>query len=166
MKFCDTQIRFAVGCAALIWVCSDGLLLAQDKARSASASNKADKTQVTEPKSAPVKRKRKQKRTQKPLPHNTETMLADKPKPPTPSPQPTAAAPSKRAPIEDDADVRTEGDKSIKTMEFTGLDIEGQLKTPQMLFFLNRLRAEFDRPRLPHRSFMPELEASREDKEL
>ena len=50
--------------------------------------------------------------------------------------------------------------------EFSGLDIEGQLKTPQMLFFLNRLRAEFDRPRLPHRSFMPELARAREHKEL
>jgi hypothetical protein len=45
-------------------------------------------------------------------------------------------------------------------MEFSGLDIEGQLKTPQMLYFLNRLRAEFGHPRLPHRSFMPDLERS------
>ena len=28
---------------------------------------------------------------------------------------------------------------------------------PQLLYFLNRLRTEFDRPRLPQRSFMPEL---------
>jgi hypothetical protein len=59
-----------------------------------------------------------------------------------------------------EADVRKEGDTQVKTMEFSGLDIEGQLKTPQMLYFLNRLRAEFGHPRLPHRSFMPELERS------
>jgi hypothetical protein len=59
-----------------------------------------------------------------------------------------------------DADVRTEGGTQVKMMEFSGLDIEGQLKTPQMLYFLNRLRAEFGHPRLPHRSFMPELERS------
>jgi hypothetical protein len=55
-------------------------------------------------------------------------------------------------------DVRVEGDTQVKVMEFSGLDIEGQLKTPQMLYFLNRMRAEFGRPRLPHRSFMPELQ--------
>jgi hypothetical protein len=59
-----------------------------------------------------------------------------------------------------DPNVRTEGDTQVKVMEFSGLDIEGQLKTPQMLYFLNRMRAEFGRPRLPHRSFMPELQRS------
>lgn len=62
------------------------------------------------------------------------------------------------------ADVHTEGDTQVKVMEFSGLDIEGQLKTPQMLYFLNRMRAEFGRPRLPHRSFMPELEQSTKEK--
>jgi hypothetical protein len=59
-----------------------------------------------------------------------------------------------------DADerVRKEDGEEIKTVEFGGLDIEGQLKTPQMLYFLNRLRAEFSRPELPHRSFIPELQ--------
>jgi hypothetical protein len=64
------------------------------------------------------------------------------------------------------ADVRKEGDTEVKVMEFSGLDIEGQLKTPQMLYFLNRLRAEFGRPRLPHRSFMPELQAGTQDKAM
>lgn len=59
-----------------------------------------------------------------------------------------------------DDDVHTEGETKVKAMEFSGLDIEGQLKTPQMLYFLNRLKAEFGRPRLPHRSFMPELRRS------
>ena len=67
---------------------------------------------------------------------------------------------------EDEGDVRKEGATEIKTLEFSGLDIEGQLKTPQMLYFLNRLRAEFDRPELPHRSFMPELSRSSKEKEL
>jgi hypothetical protein len=62
------------------------------------------------------------------------------------------------------AQVHTEGGTQVKVMEFRGLDIEGQLKTPQMLYFLNRMRAEFGRPRLPHRSFMPELEHSAEER--
>ena len=53
-----------------------------------------------------------------------------------------------------------EGGSKVKVMEFSGLDITGRLKSPQLLYFLNRVRAEFDRPRLPHRSFMPELKRS------
>jgi hypothetical protein len=48
----------------------------------------------------------------------------------------------------------------VKVMEFTGLGIEGRLKSPQLVYFVQRVRAEFDRPLLPHRSFMPELAAS------
>jgi hypothetical protein len=92
---------------------------------------------------------------------------------PTPTPPPASAgraetsAPSVSPPsatvasgAEEPGEVRTEGDTQVKVMEFSGLDIEGQLKTPQMLYFLNRLRAEFGHPRLPHRSFMPELQLS------
>ncbi len=62
--------------------------------------------------------------------------------------------------------VRKEGDTEVKTLEFSGLDIDGELKTPQLLYFLTRLRAEFGRPRLPHRSFMPELSRSTAEKAL
>jgi hypothetical protein len=74
------------------------------------------------------------------------------------------AAPASRSPADSAAEIRTEGDTQVKVMEFTGLDVEGQLKTPQMLYFLKRLRAEFGRPRLPHRSLMPELQRSTESK--
>ena len=57
-----------------------------------------------------------------------------------------------------------EGDSKVKVFRFSGLDISGRLKSPQLLYFLNRLRAEFDRPKLPHRSFMPELERSTKTK--
>ena len=85
---------------------------------------------------------------------------------PDPKPQAESAAnkdaasrPAQAESELDAADVRKEGDTEVKVMEFSGLDIEGQLKTPQMLYFLNRMRAEFGRPRLPHRSFMPELQS-------
>ena len=83
---------------------------------------------------------------------------------PAPKPEREAAAPTDAqtdaasASTETPGEVRSEGDTQVKMMEFSGLDIEGQLKTPQMLYFLNRLRAEFGRPKLPHRSFMPELQ--------
>lgn len=55
---------------------------------------------------------------------------------------------------------RTEGGNKVKVIEFSGFDVNGRLKSPQLLYFLNRVRAEFDRPRLPHRSFVPELDRS------
>jgi hypothetical protein len=70
----------------------------------------------------------------------------------------TEGASAEGTAVDTTGEVRSEGDTQVKVMEFSGLDIEGQLKTPQMLYFLNRLRAEFGRPRLPHRSFMPELQ--------
>jgi hypothetical protein len=58
------------------------------------------------------------------------------------------------------AQIVKEGDTSVKVMEFSGLGIEGRLKSPQLVYFTQRVRAEFERPQLSHRSFMPELEAS------
>lgn len=153
------DFSLAVGFTVLLFVGGGAQALAEEPP-------KTKKSQVADPKREPQKNKKKrtQKRGQKP-PVSTQTQMADKDKP-KPPPKAAGAAPAAVAAMEDDADVRTEGDKSIKAVEFSGLDIEGQLKTPQMLFFLNRLRAEFDRPRLPHRSFMPELERARENKEL
>ncbi len=55
---------------------------------------------------------------------------------------------------------------NVKVFRFSGFDISGQLKSPQLLYFLNRLRAEFDRPKLPHRSFLPELERTTKERPL
>jgi len=63
-----------------------------------------------------------------------------------------------------DSDMRSEGGEKVKVFRFTGLDVAGRLKSPQLLYFLNRMRAEFDRPRLPHRSFIPELQRSAQGK--
>lgn len=64
------------------------------------------------------------------------------------------------------AQIVKEGDTSVKVMSFSGLDIEGRLKSPQLLYFVSRVHAEFDRPKLPHRSFMPELKRSGEQEPL
>ncbi|MEO0326915.1 MAG: hypothetical protein AAF447_28495 [Myxococcota bacterium] len=55
---------------------------------------------------------------------------------------------------------------NVKVFRFSGFDISGQLKSPQLLYFLNRLRAEFDLPKLPHRSFLPELERTTKERPL
>ena len=64
------------------------------------------------------------------------------------------------------AQIVKEGETSVKVMSFSGLDIEGRLKSPQLLYFVSRVHAEFDRPKLPHRSFMPELKRSGEQEPL
>jgi hypothetical protein len=81
---------------------------------------------------------------------------------PTPPPAASDEAPTKADQAK--TEVREERGEKVKAFQFSGLDIEGQLKSPQMLYFLNRLRAEFGRPRLPHRSFMPELQRSTKGK--
>jgi hypothetical protein len=49
---------------------------------------------------------------------------------------------------------------------FSGLDVEGKLKTPQLLYFLNRVKLELDTTGREKRSFLKELEQSSDDKGL
>lgn len=69
----------------------------------------------------------------------------------------SAQAAAQAAAAQADSEIVKEGDTSVKVMKFTGLGIEGRLKSPQLVYFVQRVRAEFERPELPHRSFMPEL---------
>jgi hypothetical protein len=54
-------------------------------------------------------------------------------------------------------------DKKEKTYTFGGLDIDGKLKTPQLLYFLNRMKSEFDTTTPDKRSFIPELKRTTEE---
>ena len=77
-----------------------------------------------------------------------------------------ATAQKKKAPGKADAndggptqvDPKT-GQKS-KQYTFGGLDIDGKLKTPQLLYFLNRMKSEFDIITPDKHSFIPELKRS------
>jgi hypothetical protein len=53
-----------------------------------------------------------------------------------------------------------------KVYSFTGMDVEGKLKTPQLLYFLNRIQTEFQPSTPEKRSFRNELENSASDKAL
>jgi hypothetical protein len=53
-----------------------------------------------------------------------------------------------------------------KVYTFNGLDVEGKLKTPQLLYFLNRVKLELDTTGREKRSFLKELEKSSDDKGL
>jgi hypothetical protein len=61
----------------------------------------------------------------------------------------------------------TNGNKlKTKTYTFGAMDVEGKLKTPQLLYFLNRVKLELDMSAPDKRSFMKELEQSADDKNL
>jgi hypothetical protein len=54
-------------------------------------------------------------------------------------------------------------DGGTHVFKFSELDIEGQLKSPQLVYFLRRVRAEFAAGDLGHRSFMREMSETRKE---
>lgn len=89
--------------------------------------------------------------------------------PPAPTPKPSdgagvqpAPAPGPAAP---DAAPPAAGGKP-KVFDFTGLDISGRLRTPQLLYFLDRASEELDRASLQRRSFIPEMVNSIDESKL
>jgi hypothetical protein len=62
----------------------------------------------------------------------------------------------------DAAPVKVKEDKEgVKTYKFETVEVEGRLRSPQVIYFLRRVRAEFDAGALGHRSFLGELSDSR-----
>ncbi len=57
-------------------------------------------------------------------------------------------------------------EKKARVYTFTGLDVEGKLKTPQLLYFRSRVKQELDTSTSEKRSFLKELEATTDDKGL
>ncbi len=57
----------------------------------------------------------------------------------------------------------TTADGGAKVFRFGELEIEGRLKSPQLVYFLRRVRAEFSAGDLGHRSFFPELSQTKDD---
>jgi hypothetical protein len=53
-----------------------------------------------------------------------------------------------------------------RVYDFGGLEVEGKLKTPQLLYFRTRVKQELDTSTPEKRSFMKELEKSADDKGL
>ena len=68
----------------------------------------------------------------------------------------------------DPSDAPAAGTKPSKTKVYTfgAMDVEGKLKTPQLLYFLNRVKLELEMSAPDHRSFMKELEKTAEDSNL
>ena len=47
--------------------------------------------------------------------------------------------------------------KKARVFDFGAMSFEGTMRTPQLLYFLGRVKQELDRAALEKRSFMPEL---------
>ena len=136
---------------ALLWIAEPQPTPAQDRGESATPRARQGKARAKhKARAARVKRARAAAASR----DATKPTRAREAVPP---PSSTAAA-AQAAAAGADAEIVKEGDTSVKVMKFTGLGIEGRLKSPQLVYFVQRVRAEFERPELPHRSFMPELE--------
>ncbi len=55
-------------------------------------------------------------------------------------------------------------DGGTRVFKFRELDIEGRLKSPQLVYFLRRVRAEFAAGNLGHRSFLREMSETRKER--
>jgi hypothetical protein len=77
-----------------------------------------------------------------------------------------SAAPADDATPAGDTKGATPTKIKTKTYTFGAMDVEGKLKTPQLLYFLNRVKLELDMSAPDKRSFMKELAQSADDKSL
>jgi len=108
----------------------------------------------------------KQTKQASPAPHKApSTPIAERsPSPPSSSSSSSPSSSSDSAA----ATTTTANGKTVKTKTYTfgAMDVEGKLKTPQLLYFLNRVKLELDMSAPDKRSFMKELERSADDKNL
>jgi hypothetical protein len=61
---------------------------------------------------------------------------------------------------------RSRGKSSEKIFDFTGFELAGSLRMPQLIYFLDRAQQELERASLEKRSFLPELVRSLDEEDL
>jgi hypothetical protein len=84
--------------------------------------------------------------------------LAAQPKKGTPSPKPDKPAAA--------SDNKSTGTPKVKNFDFNALDLNGRMRTPQLLYFLERANEELERASLEKRSFIPHMVRSVEEEQL
>jgi hypothetical protein len=94
---------------------------------------------------------------------------AAQPKKPGDKPAPAdAGKPSDKAgdkPTDKKKDGGKDKDK-VKNFDFNALDLSGRMRTPQLLYFLERANEELERASLEKRSFIPHIVRSVEEEKL
>jgi hypothetical protein len=61
---------------------------------------------------------------------------------------------------------KKKGDSKTKNFDFNALDLNGRMRTPQLLYFLERANEELERASLEKRSFIPHMVRSVEEERL
>jgi hypothetical protein len=56
--------------------------------------------------------------------------------------------------------------EKVKNFDFNALDLNGRMRTPQLLYFLERANEELERASLEKRSFIPTMVKSVEEERL
>ena len=84
---------------------------------------------------------------------------------------PIPTAPAAGDPSKDTKDPKDAKDKKAKagppkTYDFNALDLNGRMRTPQLLYFLERANEELERASLEKRSFIPHMVRSLEEEAL
>ena len=74
-----------------------------------------------------------------------------------------APAADKTAPIAKESGSKKE---KVKNFDFNALDLNGRMRTPQLLYFLERANEELERASLEKRSFIPHIVRSVEEEKL
>ena len=99
--------------------------------------------------------------------------LAQQPKGKQPAPAPKAPdakpAPEKgepKAPGTGTTTAKTTGTPKEKTFDFNSLDLNGRMRSPQLLYFLERANEELERSSLEKRSFIPHMVRSVDEETL
>ncbi len=101
-------------------------------------------------------------------PADSDDKIADKPDKGEPSAVKAAGTNTAKANAAGAAAVKEtkETKEGVKTYKFGTIEVEGRLKSPQIIYFMRRVRAEFDAGALGHRSFMRELSDTRNNPSL
>jgi hypothetical protein len=141
--------------AVAVLVLGTGGLLAPTTGGVAQAAEKGKGKARKSSGKAPRAKKPAPPRATTPDPAGDPPLAAD---PDQPAATTTAAADSS-------AGSGTRGGKP-RVYTFGGLDLEGKLRTPQLLYFRGRMRQELDASSLQRRSFLKELEKTADDQGL
>lgn len=109
-------------------------------------------------------------------PAGAKKPAATKPAPATPSSEEDAATPLAAREEKPQPSAKSAADAGVveqKTLDggarvfrFGEVEVEGRLKSPQIVYFLRRVRAEFAAGDLGHRTFMRELSETRNEPEF